>query len=231
MKHLSLLISLFLLASCSTQNNITSNKSVTQSVVSTSNSDTFIAKVSEQKGASIPVSIVFNTKFNTKAVNTDGIVEKKPSDITKVDVYLLSLNSTFNGTDPLGLGTPNANVVKSFTIAKTGSSFNILLTNIPGLATPNQYWVGIVAKDTNGNVISKAPGTAWAGGTLSAAPALSLSTTGVGVDATTLAITPSTTTSLTVNLSLLDAVGASISSSVNVTGGANNLQNSTINAQ
>ncbi|RZK69162.1 MAG: hypothetical protein EOO92_22280, partial [Pedobacter sp.] len=193
-----LFLSIALLSGCSSvSTNQVSNQNVTKlNEVSASQllnnqsaqkEQVFIAEVSKQKGASFSVGVDISSGFNIKA-NANGTVEKTPANISTVDVYLLKLPSTFAAGDPLGVG--NVNVLKSFTginaLSKTGSNFTVTFQGVPGLAT-DQYWVGIIAKDSAGTVINKAPATAWTGNTLTSAPALSLSSTGVGVDSTTLA--------------------------------------------
>lgn len=207
------------------QNNIqqTVNQQSNVNQTKTINNDATVINVSDKAGASFGATINLNS-FSTKA-SVSGSSAKQPSDVAKVDVYLLKLPSGFSGTDPLGSGSANVAKISS-DLVKTGSSFNVLFKNVPGLAT-NQYWVGIVAKDSSGNVIAKPPTTAWTGQTATSAPAMALSTTGIGVDSTTLAV--SSTGDLTVNISLLDAIGAQISSNANVTAGSSILP--TISAQ
>jgi len=219
-KFLSFLIVLPLIScSANTPNNVLDKKIETNQVIvkpQVSEERLIIAQVSDKVGASFMTKLNLNS-FSSKA-NVNGTPAKQPSDVSTVDVYLLSLPSGFTGTDPLG--TANANVVRTFTnLAKTGSSFNILFKNVPGLAT-NQYYVGIVAKDSGNNIISKL-NTTWTGQTATSASSMSLSTTGVGVDATTLAV--SSTSDLIVNMGLLDAVGAQISTNANVSGGTTTL--------
>ncbi len=241
MKKLVSLGLVALLSACSTvATNQVTNQNVTKlDAVSTAQllnnqsnakQQVFLAEVSKEKGASFSVSVNINSGFNVKN-NTDGVLAKGVGDINKVDVYLLSLPSGFSGTNPLGVSTAS-NVVKSFTgtsaLSKTGANFTITFQGVPGLATPNQYWVGIVAKDSTGNVINKAPSTPWTLDTLTGASNLSLSSSGVGVDATTLAV--STPTALTLALSLNDAVGAKIEAGVSSTAGTNTLSNTTVTA-
>ncbi|RYY00614.1 hypothetical protein EON78_00665 [bacterium] len=229
MKKLLSLGLIALLSGCSTVSaNQVANQNVTKlSEVSAlklleNNSDqkqqVFIAEVSKEKGASFSINIDMKSGFNVKD-NTNGIAEKTTANINKVDVYLLKLPSTFAaGGDPLGAS--DVNVVKSFTgvnaLSKTGNNFTVTFQNVPGLAN-DQYWVGIIAKDSSDNIINKSPSTAWTGNTLTNAPALRLSSNGVGVDTTTLAVT--NTNSLTLALPLLDAVGAKIEAGVSSTSG------------
>lgn len=231
MKKLILITSTLILASCSfgvTGNNtIDSNK---VKVTTTESTNTIVADLGKEAGAQFGVKINLTEGFKTKA-SVNGIVEKKLTDIAKVDVYLLSLAAAPTaGSNPLG--GAGANIVTSFTgvagLVKTGASFNVLFKNVPGLAT-NQYFVGVVLKDSTGAVINKAPATPWVLDTLATAPDLLVSSTGVGVSTTTLAV--STTTPLAVSANLLDAVGAQVDSTVTTTAGANTLTNAGIQAQ
>lgn len=180
---------------------------------------TFIAKVSNSKGASIPVSINFESSFNIKA-NQNGVPGKQASDIAKVDAYLFKLPIGFNGTNPFG--DSNANLVTSFlNTSKTGSTFNLLFTNVPGLTPTLHYYVGIVVKDSSGNVINKPPSTAWTAETTTNTPALLLSTTGVGVNESTFEVT--STTALSIDVDLIDLVGAKIETNATVTVGSDEI--------
>lgn len=217
MKKIALLL-LLPIFSCSTPNNVSIDR------LSVENNQ-YVAQLSPDSGAKLSVKINFDSGFKVKA-SSNGNAAKQPTDITKVDVYLLKLPSGYNGTDPLGAG--NANVVKSFTdVAKTGSTISMIFRNVPGLASPNQYWVGVVAKD-NAGVISKVPATAWTGGTATS-PALALSSGGIGVDVTTLAV--SSTGDIAVNVPLLDAVGAQVGAAASVTGGNGSLPDTNITIQ
>lgn len=212
---LAVLLILPLMAGCSAP--VVQNVISKPSLVSQSQNNLTVINVSDKAGASFGVKVNLDG-FSTKA-NVDGKPAKQPSDVNKVDVYLLKLPSGFTGTDPLG--TSSENVIKSFTnVSKSDTGFNILFKNVAGMSV-DQYWVGIVAKDTNGNVISKGPSIAWTGQTATSVPAMSLSSSGIGVDSTTLEIT--STNDLTVNISLLDAVGAQINSIANVSPGNPNI--------
>lgn len=179
----------------------------------------YVADLGVKKGGQFLTKIDFNS-FSVKAPianpNVNGIPAKTPADVATVDVYLLKLPSNFNPlitTDPFS--TANANVFYSKTgLAKTGANINLLFTGLPGDAT-NYYWVGVVAKDAGNNVISKS-GSAWTATTATYA-GLNMSSTGIGVDATTLAV--SNTTALSLSVNLLDAIGAQLNSSVTVTAG------------
>lgn len=218
MKKIALLL-LLPIFSCSTPSVLNSEKLIFDN-------NQYVAQLSTNNGANFSVKINFDSGFKVK-VSSNGTAAKQPNDITKVDVYLLKLPSGFSGTDPLGSGS--ANVVKSFTdVAKTGSTISMTFKNVPGLASPNLYWVGVVAKD-NSSVISKAPSTAWTGQTLTSAPAMALSSSGIGVDPTTLAV--SSTGDISVNVPLLDAVGAQIGSNANVSAGSSTLNDTNITIQ
>ncbi|MEK7434773.1 MAG: hypothetical protein AABZ74_16690 [Cyanobacteriota bacterium] len=180
--------------------------------------DTNFLTVSE-KGADLRINLSFSEASSFKiSANTDGVAEKKLTDVSKVDVYVLELSSAPTaGTDPFG--TANANVFKSFTdVAKTdsGTGFNILLKGLPTNNTGKSYFVGIVVKDTAGNAINKAPTTPWTGATLTNAPNIRITGTGVSVDN---ALVVSITTALTLSLPLLDAVGAKLSSNIGINNG------------
>lgn len=181
----------------------------------------YVADFGVNKGGQFLTKVNFNS-FSVKAPvanpNVNGIPAKTPADVATVDVYLLKLPSNFNPlitTDPFS--TANANVFYSKTgLAKTGASINLLFTGLPGDAT-NYYWVAVVAKDAGNNVISKSTtGVVWTGTTATYA-GLNMSSTGIGVDATTLAV--SNTTELSLSVSLLDAIGAQLNSRVDVTAG------------
>lgn len=188
-----------------------------------------LADMGAKDGASFKIDVKVADGFKTKA-NVSGIVEKKLTDIANVDVYLLSLAAAPTaGSNPLGVA--NANVVKSFAgVVKTdtGTGFTLLFKGVPGLAT-NQYFVGIVLKDSTSTVINKAPATPWTLDTLATSPSLAVSSSGVGVNTTTLAV--STTVALTVSTTLLDAVGAQIDTTATSTAGVNTLTNAAVTIQ
>lgn len=180
----------------------------------------YVADFGVNKGGQFLTKVNFNT-FSVKAPaanpNVNGIPAKTPADVATVDVYLLKLPSNFNPlitTDPFS--TANVNVFYSKTgLAKTGASINLLFTGLPGNVPTTHYWVGVIAKDAGNNVISKS-GAAWTA-TTATYPGLNISSTGIGVDATTLAV--SNTTELSLSVSLLDAIGAQLNSRVDVTAG------------
>ncbi|MEK7434769.1 MAG: hypothetical protein AABZ74_16670 [Cyanobacteriota bacterium] len=232
MKKIVLSLTTIFLASCGVASNVNNSnqlKNVDISEISAKN-NILEADMGTKGGAEFKIDVKISDGFKTKA-SVSGAVEKKLTDIAKVDVYLLSLTSAPTaGSNPLGVA--NANVLKSFTgatsIAKTGGSISLLFKGVPGLAT-NQYFVGVVLKDSGSAVINKAPGTPWTLDTLTTAPSLTVSSSGVGVDPTTLAV--STTTSLSITASLLDAIGAQIDSTTTTTAGTNGLTNGAVTVQ
>lgn len=211
MKKILITLVFSLVSACSSVTSIQQNSNIEK--------DSFIAKVSNEKGASIPVKINFSSGFNTKA-NENGQAAKLISDVAKIDAYLFKLPLSFSGTNPFG--TADSNLVTSFlNTSKTGANFNLLFTNVPGLTSTLNYYVGIVVKDSSGNVINKAPSTAWTNETLTNTPSLLLSNTGVGVDETTFAV--SSTTALSINVNLLDLVGAKIETIASVSPGTDTM--------
>lgn len=208
-----LFISFLLLSSCT---NAVINSGQGKTSIARIDDNTYIAQVGTEKGADFSIKLNFQNGFSAKA-SSGGKAAKQPTDISKVDVYLLKLAANFSGTDPIG--SSGANVVKSFTdVVKGGSSFNLTFKNVPGLSGL-QYWVGVVAKDSTGAVISKPPSPAWTGGTATAATsALALSTSGIGVSPVDEGVT--STGNLTVNVPLLDASGAQIGADASVNAGS-----------
>ncbi|MEK7434771.1 MAG: hypothetical protein AABZ74_16680 [Cyanobacteriota bacterium] len=247
MKKILSIVTIFTLVSCSsttteisieknlkktetTKNTIVSQLKESKIELSKQNvEDVILADLGTQNGAEFKVKIDIKEGFTTKA-NVNGTAEKKLSDIAKADVYLLSLASApAAGSNPLGVA--NANVIKSFTgVAKTdgGTGFTLLFKGVPGLAT-NQYFVGVVLKDSANNVINKAPTTPWTLDTLATSSSLAVSSSGVGVNNTTFAV--STTTALTVTTNLLDAVGAQIDTTATSTAGTNGLTGAGVTIQ
>lgn len=181
----------------------------------------YIANLGSKNGSQFLVKFDFNS-FNTKA-SENGIPAKTATDVTSVDVYLFTLSSTFNTsllTDRDPFGTSSANLFWSRTgVAKNGTAINLLFTGVPGLAGGKHYWAGVVARDSGNNIISKS-GVTWTG-TTSTYAGFNLSSTGVGVDPTSLAV--STTTPLSIAVNLLDAVGAKLDTTVDITAGSSAL--------
>lgn len=206
-----------LLYSCATINNISPDKVILEN-------NKYTVNLSPNTGAKFSVKINFNNGFKVKN-SLNGVPAKLPSDITKLDIYLLKLPNGFTGTDPFG--NNNSNIIKMFNdVSKIGSTISMTFKNVPALDSPNEYWIGVVAKDNSG-VISKAPSIAWTGSTAST-PALSLSSSGIAVNPTTFAV--SSTNDILVNVPLLDAVGAQIGTTVDVASGSQSLPDSNIAA-
>ncbi len=181
----------------------------------------FIANMNEQKGANVVVNFNFSDGFKTKA-NASGTAAKTGTDISKVDVYLVKLTSATN-TDPLAA----ANIMPGcpVNLTRTGNAFSVLFKNVQGQAAGTNYYVAIRAFDAGNNDLIKInnAGTAWTGTTATTGAGRVALSNGVGVDATTLAVSSTTALSLTANL--LDAVGAQIDTNVTANSG-NTLVNS-----
>lgn len=178
----------------------------------------YIANLGVKNGGQFLTKINFNS-FKTKA-SVDGVPAKVSSDVTSVDVYLLKLPSNYNpviNKDPMDLSQANVFWSKP-NVAKNGSEINLLFTGLPGDSSKH-YYVGVVAKDSLGNIISK-NGFNWTGET-SSHTGFNISSSGVGVNQTTLEV--SSTDPLSIAVNLLDAVGAKIDTTVNITNGTNTL--------
>jgi len=206
------------MTACSSQNVV--NQSTVESQQKAN--QVYVADIGNGKvGASFSTTINFKEGFNVKA-NVNGSVAKTSADIAKVDAYLLELTAAPTaGSDPLAGLVTGGSVMD---IAKTGASFTILFRNVPANTATKKYFVGLVAKDTAGNVISKNPATDWTGA--SANKGLSITNgggDGTGFVTVNSSYTVSNSTNLTVSLSLLDAVGAQIDSTATVTNGTTTL--------
>ncbi|MEK7434772.1 MAG: hypothetical protein AABZ74_16685 [Cyanobacteriota bacterium] len=177
--------------------------------------NTYTINVSDKKGASFLTKInILDKNFTTKSAS--GGLIKTSKDISKFDIYLLELASAPSaGSDPLG--TANANVKASqIGVAKKSSSFNILFNNLPANNTGNSYFVAVVSKDSGNVVINKPPSSAWGGNTLATLPNLSVTSSGVSINAS---LVVSTTTDLSLSLSLLDDAKASVDSDITIING------------
>ena len=239
-KHLSSFV-VMTLVSCTTS--VPTNQSETTKEVAENNEKTNVVSILQElsevpkntnvlkvsdNGAEIKLNMIFADTSNFKIkVNSSGVVEKKLTDVAKVDVYLIQLTAPPTaGSDPLGVA--NANVVKAFTnVAKTdtGTGFNLIFKGVPTNTATNQYYVGVVVKDTLGNVISKAPAIPWTGNTLATASNMAITSTGVGVNAT---LVVSTATALTLGLPLADAVGVKVSANIGITNGVTPIISNTL---
>jgi len=195
--------------------------------------DSYTFDIGQKKnGATISafIDLGLNKKFGTKAIvnNVSGSAAKQGSDISTVSVYLLALASSYAGTDPLTdtvAITNNTNPLM-FTFTPSKSSFGVKFTNIGTVPANTEYYVGVVAKDAGGNVITTdtyKTGTpvTWGGST--ANMGFALSSTSVGVDSNLALVATSTlsvpTTPLSVSLVLKSAVGAQLSSNITVNDG------------
>ncbi|MFN4152135.1 MAG: hypothetical protein ACK4IX_14435, partial [Candidatus Sericytochromatia bacterium] len=166
----------------------------------------YVANLGVKNGGQFLTKINFNS-FKTKA-SVDGVLAKTSEDVHSVDVYLLKLSSNYNpavNKDPIALSKMTTDPVWMRNMLKNGSEINLLFTGVPGLAS-KQYYVGVVAKDVDGNVISK-NGYVWTGDT-SSVEGFNLSSSGVGVNPTSLEV--SATDALSIAVSLKDAVGAKL---------------------
>lgn len=200
-----------LMSACNTQTTL--NK-----VEIANNNNVYVADVGNGKiGASFSTKITFKEGFNVKA-NVNGTPAKINSDIAKVDAYLVELTSApAVGSDPLAGLVTGGSVLN---IVKTGASFSILFRNVPPNTAGKKYFVGLVAKDTAGNVISKNPATDWTGASLNKGLAItSGGGDGTGFITVNASYAVSSVTALTVSLSLLDAIGAQVDSTATVTNG------------
>lgn len=181
----------------------------------------YVADIGQGKtGASFSTKINFKEGFNVKA-NTNGAIAKISTDIAKVDAYLLELTAApATGSDPLASVVTGGSVMN---IAKTGASFTILFKNVPVSTAGKKYFVGLVAKDSANNVISKNPATDWTGASANKGLAITNGggdVTPAGSVSVSSTYVVSSATDLTVGLSLLDAVGAQIQSAATVTNGS-----------
>lgn len=201
-------------------NNIASN-SVAKNEINVSKSNdseaVYIAKVTENQGASISFKINSPVSgFNTKAItNTNGTPAKTASDVHHYLVYLIKDSGTgaYAGTDPLN----SSNIVggSSFNITNSGAtSKTVRFTNIPTVT--GAYYVAVRAQDSANNDLIKVnngSGTAWTGttaGTPFNGQVAVSSGNGVTVDSSYIV----STNSPNVSINLLDAVGATINSTL-----------------
>lgn len=168
-----------------------------------------------------------NQGFTTQA-NKNGGVQKTSADLSDLEIFLFDVDS---GTIPpssdpaVDLNTASGvTTVHSGVISFTGTgSQAVLLTNIPANAVTGtgKYYVGVRGLETGANISSFSgyEHTTGAGGPVFVSDTGGDGgTTGkVSVDAS---YAVSDTTALGVNLELLDEIGASIDSTVNVSDGA-----------
>lgn len=180
----------------------------------------YIANLGTKDGGQFLVKFDFNN-FKTKN-SVNGTPAKIASDVSSLDVFLFRLSPSFDSgvsKDPFGPSSSNLYWSRNG-IAKNGSSVNFLFTGIPSNTDFNTeaYWVGVVARDSGNNIISKS-GTNWTGITGTYA-GFNLSSTGVGVLPN---LTVTNTMPLSVSVNLLDAIGAQLDAEVNINSGSPSL--------
>lgn len=178
------------------------------------NSDYYQIKIGD-KGGEFLTKISFANGFNTKS--SAGTTSKSFPDVAKLDVYLAELSSApVSGTDdPLVAG----NIIGSQNnISGSGatSDFNLLFSNVPANSGAKKYFVGVVAKDSSGNAIAKTPSPAWTGTTVSLAPTVYFTLTGVSVNSS---FQVSSTNDLSVFIPLTDIAGATADADVRINNG------------
>lgn len=224
--YLSLLLLSFVTACTSP---VVPNKAISETNnVSQKNLQENVIEVSKNEGANFTVNFNFNEgkPFNVKAPsvsNTDGVPAKTGTDIKSLKVYLVEGSSTGYGSggDPIG----DKISAGPFDLNRTGTSdYTVTFSKVPPNTATKSYYVAVRAFDTiggTGNELIKDNngGTAWTGTTAST-PKVAVSGSGVSVDAD---FKVSTTTALSVTLNLLDAVGATLQSSVTPNPGSNTL--------
>ncbi|MFN4152821.1 MAG: hypothetical protein ACK4IX_17895, partial [Candidatus Sericytochromatia bacterium] len=201
-----IIISAFLLTlnlSCTSDNNII-NK------ISKENETIHSFNVSKEKGTTLYAKLSLNNLFSTKTIS-NGVKEKKFSDIKSLKVYLIkSTSSVFplNG-DPLNA----SNIVYQTNINTTNPDDLIIkFNNVSGSTTTfgsgNYYHVAIRAFDdnnANGNELIKnnnGSSTAWTGTTASTNRTAVSSKTGIQIRTSDLAL--SSTNYFNVALNLID---------------------------
>lgn len=212
LKKFIVLICLISTFSCSLSNNVSISSVDSQSI--------YIVDVGKGKaGGKFSTEIKFVEKFKTKA-NYSGNVDQTSANISKVDAYLIELPSApASASDPIS-GTFAS--VKN--IAKTSSgTFSITFINVPDNTSGNRYYVGVVAKDFMGRIISKNPTPDWTGTSKDMGLAITSGggdTLNPGSISINSSLQVSSTNPLTVNISLLDVAGAGIETNATVTNGS-----------
>lgn len=177
----------------------------------------YVSSLGTKNGGQFLVKFGFNS-FKTKA-SENGIPAKVGSDVSSVDVFLFKLPTNYDvNTNKNPFGSGGSNVFWSkMGVSKNGTSINLLFTGVPNDETKN-YWVGVVARDSGDNIISKS-GQTWTGITGTYA-GFNLSEGGVMVDNNLMV---STTDPLTVEVDLLDAIGSKLDSTVEINNGSSAL--------
>lgn len=209
-------LTFFMLLGCS--NNFTYNLKEEYNSKKQEQENNYIFDIGKgKKGASFSTKIKFEEKLRIKS-NINGSVAKLISDIYKVDAYLLELDSfPTTGSDPLS-SIVNGGAILN--IKRTGSSFSIMFKNVPINNSGKKYFVGLVAKDLNGNIISKNPTPDWTGTSTNKGLAITNSGgDGSGFVTVNSSYQLSSTLPLTASIALLDAVGAQIDSTATIVNG------------
>jgi hypothetical protein len=192
-----------------------------------------IIEVSKNQGASFNVTFDFNEgkPFTVKAPpeNIDGVPAKTGTDIKSLKVYLVeSATGYASGGDPIG----DKIAAGPFDLDRTGTSaYTVTFSKVPPNTSTKSYYVAVRAFDNTGGtgnelIKDNNGGTAWTGTTAST-PKVAVSTTGVSVNSSFVVSDP---TAIPVTLNLLDAVGATLKSSVTPNAGSNSLPFSSVTA-
>lgn len=193
-----------------------------------------IIEVSKNQGANFTVNFNFNEgkPFTVKAPppdNIDGIPAKTGADIKSIKVYLVeSATGYASGGDPIG----DKIAAGPFDLNRTGTSaYTVTFAKVPPNTATKSYYVAVRAFDNTGGtgnelIKDNNGGTAWTG-TTALTPKVAVSTTGVSVNSS---FVVNTTTAIPVTLNLLDAVGATLKSSVTPNAGSNTLPFSGVTA-
>lgn len=215
MKKLNLLLSLMVSISVISCNNANLPTSVYNVVT---NGNKYIIDLKYKGGAKISAGInfkSFNIKLNlvTIPTNSSGNIQGLVDNIKTIEAFLLSLDTGYTGTDPIGDGNTFSGPV---TLTGTGTSFSVTFQNVPGQATGKDYYIGVRLKDSSNRDLIKV-NTAWTG-TTAADKQFALSSGRVHVSNTDMSV--STTAPLSVDVNLLDGAAASIGSRLNVTNGS-----------
>lgn len=218
-KILSSVFCLISIFSCSITNNVV----VTNKNVESTQKESYIADVGKGKlGARFSTELKFVEGFNTKA-NIPGNQPQTIANIAKVDAFLIEVD-----TAPLPSSDPLSTVYAVVpNIPKTSEgTFLVTFINVPDNESGKRYYVGIIAKDTLGRIISKNPTPDWSG--TSADRGLWVTNGGgdtgnPGSVRVTSALNVTSTTPLTVNIYLLDVNGARIETNATVINGSTTL--------
>lgn len=228
----SLLISLSI-ASCAYNPNVTTLDNVKgNSAVKKEDPNTkeniYVFDVGQSKAGvtiSTNVNLVLPSKFKTKASpgNIDGTPAKTLFDMLTVEVYLFALPDTgsYLGTDPItdSAPIPNFTTPLSFTFIPTSNSFGLKLTNVGSSPVNTKYYIGVVAKDAGGNVISQDSPIAWSGSSLNKGICLSEGNYDNTTIDSSLVVHSGWSYLLPITLKLKDATGATVSSNITLNDG------------